>query len=146
MKLGPRFCVAPRATLDWKNEVMTVRERVFKTAWFGRAARRARIGDAELCAVMRQVMLGQADDLGGGVWKKRLGKNQYRSIVVARGGRNWVYEYLFAKQDRANIEDDELAKFKTLARVYQTLTERQIAQLVENEDWVEICSDETGEV
>ncbi len=123
-----------------------MRERVFKTAWFARAARKARIGDAELCAAMRQVMLGQADDLGGGVYKKRLGKNLYRSIVVARGEKNWVYEYLFAKQDRANIEDGELAKFKALARAYQALTEHQIAQLIENEDWVEICIDETGEV
>jgi hypothetical protein len=45
-------------------------------------------------------MLGQADDLGGGVFKKRLRKNQYRSIILARAGHYWVYEYLFAKQER----------------------------------------------
>ena len=81
-------------------------ERVFKTAWFTKAARKARIPDEELCSAIRQVMLGQADDLGGGVFKKRLRKNQYRSIILARAGHYWVYEYLFAKQDRANIEDD----------------------------------------
>ena len=90
-------------------------ERVFKTAWFSKAARKARIADGELCSAIRQVMLGQADDLGGGVFKKRLGRNLYRSIIVARGGRYWVYEYLFAKNDRANIEDHELAKFRELA-------------------------------
>ena len=42
-------------------------ERVFKTAWFSKVARKARMTDAELCAAIRQVMLGQADDLGGGV-------------------------------------------------------------------------------
>lgn len=62
-------------------------ERFFKTAWFAKAAKKARIGDEELCAAMRQVLLGQADDLGGGVYKKRVGRNLYRSIVVARGGR-----------------------------------------------------------
>ncbi len=42
-------------------------ERVFKTAWFSKAAKKAHIPDSELCAAMRQVMLGQCDDLGGGV-------------------------------------------------------------------------------
>jgi hypothetical protein len=41
--------------------------RVFKTAWFSKAARKALIDDEELCKSIRQVMLGQADDLGGGV-------------------------------------------------------------------------------
>ena len=44
--------------------------RVFKTAWFSKAAKRVRIGDVELCIAIRQVMKDQADDLGGGVFKK----------------------------------------------------------------------------
>jgi hypothetical protein len=117
-------------------------ERVFKTAWFSRAARKARIMDVELCSAIRQVMLGQADDLGGGVFKKRLGKNLYRSIILARGGRYWVYEYFFAKQDRANIDDDELAKFRKLAKVYETLTEQQVDWLMQENSWMEICNGE----
>jgi hypothetical protein len=116
-------------------------QRVFKTAWFSRAARKARIADVELCSAIRQVMLGQADDLGGGVYKKRLGKNLYRSIVVARGGRYWVYEYLFAKKDRDNIEDEELVRFRKLAKVYQTLTEQQVDELTQDNSWMEICHD-----
>lgn len=118
------------------------RLRVFKTAWFSKAARKAYIEDDELCVAARQVMLGQADDLGGGVFKKRLGKNLYRSIVVAKGREGWVFEYLFAKQDRANIEDSELAKFRSLAKAYQALDADQLDQLVENRAWVEICDGE----
>jgi hypothetical protein len=62
-------------------------ERVFKTAWFSKSARKALITDVELCTAIRQVMLGQADDLGGGVFKKRLSKNLYRSIIVVTGGK-----------------------------------------------------------
>jgi hypothetical protein len=113
-------------------------ERVLKTAWFSKAARKARITDAEPYTAIRQVMLGQAVDLGGGVFKKRLGKNLYRSILVAKGGRYWVYEYLFAKKDQANIEDNELAKFRQLAKVYATLTEQQVNWLIEENSWVEI--------
>ena len=117
-------------------------ERVFKTAWFSKAARKARITDAELCAAIRQVMLGQADDLGGGVFKKRLGRNLYRSIIVAKGGRYWVYEYLYAKKDRDNIEDNELVKFRKLAKVYESLTEQQVNWLMQENSWMEICNDE----
>jgi hypothetical protein len=117
-------------------------ERVFKTAWFSKAARKTRITDAELCAAIRQVMLGQADDLGGRVFKKRLGRNLYRSIIVAKGGRYWVYEYLYAKKDQDNIEDSELAKFRKLAKVYETLTERQVNWLMQENSWMEICNDE----
>lgn len=56
-----------------------------------------------LCKAIAQVVAGQADDLGGGVFKKRLSGNRYRSIILARGRNYWVYQYLFAKQDRANI-------------------------------------------
>jgi len=68
-------------------------------------------------------MLGQADDLGRGVFKKRLGKDLYRSIIIAKGGRYWVYSYLFAKKDRANIRDDELADFRELAALYAWKTD-----------------------
>ena len=34
--------------------------RVFKTAWFTRAARKARIGDGKLCVAIQQVTAGQA--------------------------------------------------------------------------------------
>lgn len=46
--------------------------RIFKTAWFAKTARKAGIQDVELCKAMKQAMNGQADDLGGGVFKKRL--------------------------------------------------------------------------
>jgi hypothetical protein len=79
--------------------------------------------------------------LGGGVFKKRLGKNQYRSIILARAGHFWVYEYLFAKQDRANIEDDELAGFRRLVKAYASLTTQQVNELLRNRNWMEICND-----
>jgi hypothetical protein len=114
-------------------------EQVFKTAWFSKAARKAHISDEELCAVIRQIMLGQADDLGGGVFKGRVRKNQYRFIILARAGHYWVYEYLFAKQDRANIADDELADFRKLVKVYAALTPQQVNRLIRENDWMEIC-------
>lgn len=113
--------------------------RVFTTAWFAKAARKARIQEAELCEAILEVMQGKADDLGGGIFKKRLNKNMHRSIVLARGRRYWVYVYLFAKKDRANIRTDELVAFRELADLYATKTDLQIALELEADELMEIC-------
>ena len=120
--------------------------RVFRTAWFSKAAKKAHIGDLELCSAVHQAMLGQADDLGGGVFKKRLGRNLYRSIVLARGGRFWVYVYLFAKKDRANIEDAELREFRALASLYARKTDSDVEKELKLKELVEICHEPESQI
>ena len=115
-------------------------ERTFKTAWFSKAARKALITDDDLCEAMRAVRKGQADDLGGGVFKKRLDRNRHRSIVLANGRRFWVYAYVFAKKDRANIDDAELRAFRDLADLYAQKTDDQIKRELEAREIVEICT------
>jgi hypothetical protein len=100
--------------------------RTFKTAWFAKAARKALIGDEELCKAIAEVRKGQVDDLGGGVFKKRLDKNRSRSIILAKGRVHWIYEYLFAKKDRDNIDDKELVAFRKLAGTYEGLDDQQM--------------------
>ncbi len=85
-------------------------------------------------------------NLGGGVFKKRLNNNQHRSIILAKGGKNWIYEYLFAKKDREDIENDELLAFRLLAKSYAGLTGPKIGQLLVNGDFVEICNDKKKEI
>ena len=120
--------------------------RVFKTALFAKAARKSHITDGDLCKAIQQVMQGQADDLGGGVFKKRLNENRRRSIILAKGGSYWIYEYLFAKKDRDNIEDDELEGFRKLAKIYEKLTKEQVDQLVQSKAFVEICHDDKDKI
>lgn len=114
-------------------------ERVFKTAWFAKAASKANLKDDELCEAVRQTMKGQADDLGGGVFKKRLNKNRHRSIVLAKGRVFWVYAYLFAKKDRANIDEAELAAFRDLAGLFARKSEADITKELQAKELVEIC-------
>ena len=123
-----------------------VSSRVFKTVWFLKASKKAGISDDQLCVAIEQVMQGQADDLGGGVFKKRLHDNRHRSLILAKGGRYWIFEYLFAKQERDNIDADELAAFRVLAKTYAALTETQIAELVEQRFFVEICNDDETKI
>lgn len=124
-------------TSQMKIETST---RIFKTAWFAKAAKKARISDKELCDAIYQVMLGQADDLGGGVFKKRLNDNRHRSIILAKGGKYWIYVYLFAKKDRDNIDIDELAEFKKLANLHSRQNDNVINAAIENGDLLEICN------
>ena len=114
-------------------------DRVFKSAWFSKAAKKAHIFDDELCEAIQQVMLGQADDLGGSVFKKRLNRNEHRSIILAKGGQRWVFAYLFAKKDRANIDEKELRAFRETAKLYEAFTEGEIDQLLQDDELKEIC-------
>jgi len=92
-----RGTVAPGATIDVVGDPADEAVRTFKTAWFAKAARKAHLTDEELCSAVQQLILGQADDLGGGVFKKRLGRNQYRSIILARAGHFWVLQVFVCK-------------------------------------------------
>ena len=94
-----------------------------------------------LCQALKEAMAGQVVDLGGGVYKKRLNKNRHRSIILAKGGTYWIYEYLFAKQDRDNIDGSELDMFRLLAKGYEGLNRAQLAQLIDEEHLLEICHD-----
>ena len=127
-------------------EVGSPLARVFKTAWFAKVASKAHIKDDELCEAIEQVLKGQADDLGGGVFKKRLNKNRHRSIVLAKGGKYWVYAYHFAKKDRANIDDDELAAFRELANLYSRKTDEDVAKELRAKELLEICHDRKAQV
>jgi hypothetical protein len=121
---------------------MPSKSRAFKTAWFEKHAKKARISDAMLCAAFREVLAGQCDDLGGGVFKKRLSNNEYRSIILSKSRGFWIFEYLFAKKDRANIDAKELTAFKMLAGAYDKLTNTQLSALLKHGDLQEICNDD----
>ncbi len=122
------------------------KNRIFKTPRFSKDAKKAKIKDQALCAAVQQVMLGQADDLGGGVFKKRLNDNQHRSIILAKGAKYWIFEFLYAKKDRDNITGDELLAFRLLAKSYAGLTEPKLNQLLTANDLLEICHDSKNQI
>ena len=113
--------------------------RTFKTRWFAKRASKAGIGDTDLCRAMAEVRKGQAEDLGGGVFKKRLNRNDHRGIILAKGGEYWIYQFIFPKQDKSDLERDELEDFRKLAKAYAALKVGQLKQLLEDKELVEIC-------
>ena len=119
--------------------------RAFKTRFFAKQARKASIDDGELCRVIKDLAAGKGTDLGGGVYKKRLEDNRYRSIIVAKSDSYWVFEFLFAKQDTDNITTAALDGFRTLADTYASLQPSQLTALLKNRDLKEICNDTLGD-
>jgi hypothetical protein len=75
--------------------------RVFKTKGFAATASKALITDLALCAAVREANQGQADDLGGGIWKKRLNENRHRSIILAKGRQSGFISSFLRSKPRA---------------------------------------------
>ena len=113
--------------------------RTFKTKKFSKQCYGIGITDDELCKSILEVMQGKADDLGGGVYKKKLNKNMHRSIVLAKGGSFWIYELIFAKNDRANISSGELVVLRDMAQAYAAMLPLTFFNMIQMEQLVEIC-------
>jgi hypothetical protein len=96
--------------------------RVFKNKPFARFARKARIMAADLCKVTLDIERNLIDaDLGGGVIKQRIARRGggksggFRALIVFKMGERAFFVHGFAKNERDNIRDDELAALKKLA-------------------------------
>jgi len=98
--------------------------------------------DAELCSAIRQVMLGQADDLGRRGLQEAFGKESI-PFHSGRGGRAVLgLRVSFCKEGQSPISGTRnWPNFRKLAKVYQTLTDQQVDELTQDNFWMEICDD-----
>jgi hypothetical protein len=119
--------------------------RVFKTKWLTRFARREDITDASLLEAIARAERGLIDvDLGGGLIKQRVARpgqgrsGGFRMIVVYRAQDRAVFLYGFAKNERENIEPDELEDLRLIAASFLAATEAGFARLIVQEDLQEI--------
>ena len=109
--------------------------RIFKTADFARWARKERLDDAALTAAVEEMRRGLIDaNLGGGLLKKRVARRGggkrggYRVLVASNQRERWIVMLGFAKNERDNLDDDELDDLKLLARRYLALSEEALLQ------------------
>ena len=99
--------------------------RLFKTKWFMRYARQERLEDHSLCDAIGRAERGLVDaDLGGGIIKQRVARTGqgrsggYRILIAYRSGKRAVFLYGFAKNERDNIEADELETLKEIGAAW----------------------------
>jgi hypothetical protein len=122
--------------------------RVFKTKWFSRWARKQGVEDAALLTAVAEMAAGLVDaDLGGHVVKKRIplpGRGKRggaRCIVAYWSDHHTFFVYGFAKNERDNIDADELEAFRILAADLQRYDAASIAQAIEADQLSEVISD-----
>ena len=111
--------------------------RVFKTKAFGRFARSQRISDASLCDAIRRAERGLIDaDLGGGVIKQRVARpgqgrsGGFRTLIAYRAKTQSVFLFGFAKNERDNVDDGELATLRDIAKGWSAATVRGLAMAI----------------
>ncbi|MGD0231874.1 MAG: type II toxin-antitoxin system RelE/ParE family toxin [Syntrophorhabdales bacterium] len=112
--------------------------RVFKTKWFVRYARREGIKDESLCEAITRAEQGMVDaDLGGGVVKQRVARTGrgrfggYRMLVAYRMRDRSIFLYGFAKNERENIDNDELATLREIAAGWLNADKEGLERAVE---------------
>jgi len=123
--------------------------RVLKTKAFARFARKAALDDAALCKAVADAERGLIDaDLGGGVIKQRIARcgrgksGGFRTVILYRRGTRAFFVYGFAKSDRANVSQDELAALKELASEMLAYDEAEITKAIESGPLIEVTCNE----
>jgi hypothetical protein len=112
--------------------------RVFKTKWLVRYARRERIADSSLREAIERAGRGSIDaDLGGGVIKQRVARSGqgraggYRMLIAYKAGTRAVFLYAFAKNERENIEPDELLTLREIGAGWLAADVQRIAHALD---------------
>lgn len=123
--------------------------RIFKTKAFMRFADKAGIPDIALCRAIRDAELGLiAADLGGGLIKRRIARpgrgksGGFRTLIVFRAGVRAFFVHGFAKNEKDNVENDELVALKRLAAELLAYEDKTMARVVVSGAIVEVTCDE----
>lgn len=119
--------------------------RVFRTRTFTRWMHKAGLADDSLVQAVSEMAQGLVDaDLGGNVVKKRVAlpgrgkRGGVRTIVATNLGDRWFFLYGFGKNERANIDRDELKFFQEVAKDLLGFDEGQIAKALSAGEIVEV--------
>lgn len=124
--------------------------RIFKTRWFVRFARRQGVEDRSLTEAIARAGRGLVDaDLGGGIIKQRVARRGqgrsggHRMLIAYRAGDRAVFLYGFAKNERDNIEPDELRTLREIGAAWlkaaphlidKALAEEAIQEVADGEE------------
>ena len=126
--------------------------RVFVTKVFARFARRERLDVRRLCEAIERAERGVIDaDLGGRVIKQRVARpgggrsGGTRTVIAYRATHRSVFLYGFAKSERDNVDDRELADLKKLAEHYLSYSDTQIAVALARSELTELACDDQEE-
>ena len=111
--------------------------RIFQTKWFARFVRKEKIDVALLREAVARVEQGRFDaDLGSNLIKQRVARRGegrsggYRTLIAFRTSSRSVFLYGFAKNEKENINAEELDDLKKLAARLLSYDDNELQQAV----------------
>jgi hypothetical protein len=123
--------------------------RIFKNQPFARFARKAALTDKSLCRAVHEAEHGLiAADLGGGIIKQRVARSGggksggFRTLILFRAGSRAFFVHGFAKNERDNIDANELAALRKLATILLTYDPADLSLALANKTLIEVHCDE----
>ena len=103
--------------------------RILKRKDFAKWQAGEKLPDAALCKAVKEMEGGLIDaDLGGLLYKKRVARpgggksGGFRTLLSARIGSRYVFLHGFAKNDKANITEDEKKALQFAGKVFLDLS------------------------
>jgi hypothetical protein len=118
--------------------------RLFKTRTLAKFARQNGIRDASLVAAIENAMRGLVDaDLGGHIVKQRVARpgqgkrGGFRMLIGLRPDLA-IFLFGFAKNERQNIDDDQLKDLREIAASWFAADEKTIAQALKDGSLLEV--------
>ena len=122
--------------------------RVFRTRTFTRWMGKAGLTDKDLSQAVVEMAQGLIDaDLGGHVIKKRVAlagrgkRGGARTVVATNLTDRWFFLYGFGKNERANINRDELKFFQEVARDFLEFSDQQLQVAIAAGEMTEVGDD-----
>jgi len=119
--------------------------RLFKLKAFARFQRQEGIANAALSKAVGGAEKGLIDaDLGGGLIKQRVARpgqgkrGGFRTIVAYKRGNRAIFLFGFAKSERENLNDDELALWRRVGKAYLGLDDEALVAAIAADELMEI--------
>ena len=121
------------------------KKRIFKTKIFARWLKSSELTDRDLVGAVMEISKGLYDaDLGCNLFKKRIaignrGKSHgVRTIVATKLSSHWFFIFGFEKNERANINNVELAYLQKTAKTLLESTSSKIEKLLNDKILIEV--------
>jgi hypothetical protein len=112
--------------------------RIFKTRTLAKFTRQNGISDANPAAAVENALRGLVDaDLGGHIIKQRVARpgqgkrGGFRMLIGLRPGLA-IFLFGFAKNERENIDDDQLKDLREIIASWFAADEKKIAQALKD--------------
>ena len=113
------------------------KKRTFKTRTFSKWMRKTDLKDQDLLLAVAEMEAGLVDaDLGGNVFKKRIAlpgmskRAGARTLIAGKIFKKWFFIFGFVKNEKDNINDDELIHLQAAAHRLLSLTDQDIEEAI----------------